>query len=237
MSKPVIGFVFARGGSRGVPGKNIREIDGKPLIAYAIETAKQVEVIVRVIVSTDDEEIAQIARQYGAETPFIRPAHLAQDKSSEWSAWQHAIREIEKGGFRLGTFVSIPPTSPLRNSGDIAACIALLNEGNADLVYTVTETDRNPYFNMVTVDDDGFAHVAISPDKAVHRRQDAPVVYDSTTVAYAARPEFILNHDHMFEGRVKVVVVPAERALDIDSELDFSLAEFYMKRRSPAERM
>ena len=232
MSKPVIGFIFARGGSKGLPGKNLRELEGKPLIAHAIKIAQQVEAIDRVIVSTDDMGIAQVAREHGAETPFIRPAHLALDNSSEWSAWQHAIREIEKEGIQLGTFVSIPPTSPLRIAGDVAACIARLHEEDADLVYTVTETDRNPYFNMVTLDDDGFAHVAISPEKAVHRRQDAPTVYDSTTVAYAARPGFVLNHDHMFEGRVKVVVVPAERALDIDSELDFSLAEFYMRRRS-----
>jgi CMP-N-acetylneuraminic acid synthetase len=222
----IVGFIFARGGSKGVPGKNIRPLAGKPLIAHAIETARVSTLISRVIVSTDDEKIASVAREYGAEVPFMRPAELAQDNSPEWLAWRHAIQNVSP----LDVFVSIPPTSPLRAVEDVNACIRLLLESDADTVITVKEAARNPYYNMVIIDEAGYNSVVIPADKAIHGRQGAPEVFDVTTVAYAARPEFILKHDGIFEGKVRAVVVPPERAIDIDSEFDFALAEFMMSR-------
>ena len=234
MKPYVVGFIFARGGSKGVPHKNIRPLAGKPLIAYAIETALASELINRVIVSTDDEEIAAVAQQYGAEVPFMRPAELAQDNSPEWLAWQHAIRMLEatEGEPKMDVFVCIPPTSPLRAVEDIDACIQMLLESDADLVITVKPAERNPYYNMVVLDEEGYARLVIQPDRRIHQRQAAPLVYDMTTVAYAARPEFVLNANSMFEGKVKAVIVPAERALDIDTELDFKLVEFLLRQSS-----
>ena len=234
-----LALIPARGGSKGVPRKNVRTLAGKPLIAYAIETALASTRIDRVIVSADDEEIAEVARRHGAEVPFMRPWALATDDSPEWLTWQHAIRTLQAmdSGDELEVFVCIPTTSPLRKVEDIDACIEALLESDADLVLTVKPAERNPYFNMVVLNDEGYASLAITPpDGTISRRQDAPAVYDMTTVAYAARPEFILNASSMFEGRLKAVVVPAERALDIDTELDFRLAEFLLSESRLEQR-
>lgn len=234
MKPYILGFIFARGGSKGVPRKNIRPLAGKPLIVYAIETALASELIDRVIVSTDDKEIADIAQQHGAEVPFMRPKELARDDSPEWWAWQHAIRTLEatEGKPKMDVFVSIPPTSPLRAVEDLNACIQMLLESNADLVITVKPAERNPYFNMVVLDEAGYARLVMPSDWTIHQRQAAPSMFDMTTVAYAARPEFVLNANSIFEGKVKAVVVPAERALDIDTELDFKFAEFLLGQSS-----
>lgn len=228
----VVGLICARGGSKGVPRKNIRMLAGKPLIAYAIEIARATPSIERVVVSTDDAEIADVARQYGAEVPFMRPQELARDDSSEWLAWQHAIRTLEAGGDgrKMDMFVSIPPTSPLRSVDDIEGCIRTLLGSDADIVVTVKAADRNPYFNMVVLDEAGYARLVTQPDRTIHQRQNAPLVYDMTTVAYAARPEFVLKADSMFEGKIKAVVVPRDRALDIDTELDFKIAELMLSQ-------
>jgi N-acylneuraminate cytidylyltransferase len=233
MNPYVVGFIFARGGSKGVPRKNIRLLAGKPLIAYAIETAQMSERIDRVIVSTDDEEIATVARRYGADVPFLRPEELARDDSPEWLAWQHALQVLEatEGAREIDVFVSIPTTSPLRKVEDVDRCINELLESDADLVITVRPAERNPYFNMVVLDDLGYARLVIQSTKTISRRQDVPAaVYDMTTVAYAARPEFVLKAYSAFEGKVRAVVVPAERAFDIDTELDFKIAEFLLSQ-------
>ena len=234
MKPYVVGAIFARGGSKGVPGKNLRILAGKPLIAYAIETALASKLIDRVIVSTDDAEIATVAQQHGAEVPFMRPQELARDDSPEWLAWQHAIRTLEaaEGRTKIGVLVCIPPTSPLRAVEDVEACIETLLDSDADLVITVKPAERNPYFNMVVLDEAGYARLVGQADGTIHQRQAAPPVYDMTTVAYAARPEFVLNARSMFEGKVKAVVVPPGRALDIDTELDFKFAEFLLAQSS-----
>lgn len=225
----ILGAIFARGGSKGVPRKNIRPLAGKPLIAYAIETALASRYINRLIVSTDDKEIAAVARQYGAEVPFMRPAELARDDSPEWLAWQHAIQAMrERLTEPLRAFISVPATSPLRAVEDVDACIEKLLESDADAVITVTPAARNPYFNMVTLDEAHTARLVMDAAQPIARRQDAPAVYDITTVAYAARPQFVLDHKSLFEGKIKAVIVPSERALDIDTELDFQFAEFLL---------
>ena len=230
-NKNIIGFVFARGGSKGVPGKNIRPLDGKPLIAHAIETGLGSKYIKRMIVSTDDPAIAETAREHGAEVPFMRPAELAGDNSPEWLAWRHALEELAKTGEKMEVFVSLPATAPLRSVKDVDACIELFLEGGADAVVTAKKASRHPAFNMITLDQDENAHLVMSPDKTITRRQDAPAVYDMTTVAYVLRPDFILKADAIFQGRVKAVLVPDERALDIDTELDFAFAEFLAARK------
>jgi CMP-N-acetylneuraminic acid synthetase len=230
MKPRVIAAIFARGGSKGVPGKNVRALAGKPLIAHAIEVAKRSRYVDRVIVSTDDAVIAEAAAAWGADVPFIRPADLARDDSPEWLAWQHALRALadeadRDGQPRCDVMVCVPTTAPLRSVEDVDACIRLLLESDADVVITVTPASRSPYFNMVTMDADGVATVVIPRTVATFRRQDAPAVYDMTTVAYAARAAFVLGASSLFEGRVRAVVVPQERALDIDTELDFRVAE------------
>ena len=227
-------FIFARGGSKGVPGKNIRKLGGKPLISYSIEAALSSSLIARVFVSTDDPVIAQVAKKYGAEVPFMRPRHLAQDDSPEWLAWQHAITEIKNRQDieKMDIFVVLPSTAPLRNVSDVDACINTFINTKTDIVITVRNASRHPSFNMVVLDDNNSARLVMPMSEAIHRRQDAPSVFDVTTVAYVSRPDFILNANSIFEGRVTAVEIPDERALDIDTILDFEFAEFLLLKRS-----
>lgn len=219
-------FIFARAGSKGLPGKNIRPLGGKPLIAWSIEHARSVKRIDRVIVSTDSEEIAAVARDFGAEVPFKRPAELAKDDSPEWLAWRHALAFIkESEGDMPEVMLSVPATAPLRLPIDLENCLDEYAKGDADVVITVSGAHRSPYFNMVRENADGNVGLVIPPTSAITRRQDVPVVYDMATVAYVVRPEFVLSSDAIFKGRVRAVQVPKERAIDIDTPFDFQLAE------------
>jgi len=217
-------FVFARGGSKGLPGKNIRPLAGKPLIHYSIETAKKCPSIDEVFVSTDDNAIAEIARQAGAIV-IERPAELASDTSPEWLSWRHGIEWVESHYGKFQYFVSLPATSPLRNVPDVERAIAKLESSLADICISVTAASRSPYFNMVKVLDDETCELVIKPEGAVTRRQDAPDVFDITTVVYIATPRFIKNNDSLFSGKVTSVVIPKKRAVDIDDIYDFKLAE------------
>jgi N-acylneuraminate cytidylyltransferase len=217
-------FIFARGGSKGLPGKNIRPLVGKPLIHYSIETAKQCPSIDEVFVSTDDTAIAEIARQAGAII-IERPAELASDTSPEWLSWRHGIEWVENHYGKFQNFVSLPATSPLRNVSDVEGAIAKLGNSLADICISVSPASRSPFFNMVKVLDDDTCELAIKPEGAVTRRQDAPDVFDITTVVYVASPTFIQNNNSLFSGIVTSVVVPKDRAVDIDDIYDFLLAE------------
>ena len=222
----VIAFIFARGGSKGLPGKNVRPLAGKPLIAWSIEHARAVERIDRIIVSTDSQEIADVARQNGAEVPFMRPKDLSSDTSPEWLAWRHALNYLlETEGTLPDVMVSIPATAPLRLPLDIENCLDEFEKGDADMVITVTDAHRSPYFNMVKEHADGTVGLVIPPQTEICRRQDAPAVYDMATVAYVVSPEFVMTHKSTFEGRVRAVHVPLERAVDIDTLMDFRIAE------------
>ncbi len=228
MSKTMnyVALICARGGSKGVPGKNIRPLGGLPLIGWAIRTAKQVKRIPRVIVSTDSEEIAAVAKECGAEVPFLRPEDMARDNSPEWQVWRHALTYLEEHDQeQVDGLVVVPATAPLRNSQDIDNCLDEYEKGDVDVVITISDAHRSPYFNMVVNDEAGYCSLASSPEGVITRRQDAPIVYDMSTVAYVAQPQFVHEHNGLFEGRVRGVYVPPERALDIDTQLDFRVAE------------
>ena len=237
MKPHVVGAIFARGGSKGIPRKNLRLLDGLPLLAHAIAAAKDAKWVERVVVSTDDPEIAEVARRHGAEVPFMRPAELAADDAPEWLAWRHAVRTLDATGGRrkIDVLVAVPTTSPLRVAGDVDACVEALLESDADVVITVTPAARSPYYNMVVLDD-GYARPVIHPSGPLHRRQDAPRVFDMTTVAYAARAGYVVSAEGLFDGKVRAVVVPRERALDIDTELDLEVAEFLAHRSGGSRR-
>lgn len=217
-------YIFARGGSKGLPRKNIKLLAGKPLIAYSIEVAKQVSEIKEVFVSTDDDEIADVARRYGAVV-IKRPEELARDDSPEWLAWRHAIEWTRENFGEVTEFVSLPATSPLRNKFDIESAIQKRVCSGADICISVTPASRSPYFNMVRLDDSGRAELVIPPAENVQRRQDAPAVFDITTVVYVSTQDFIMNSYGIFSGRVVAVEIPKERAVDIDDIYDFMLAE------------
>ena len=228
----IVAFIFARGGSKGLPGKNIHPLDGKPLIAWSIEQALMVERIGRVIVSTDSLEIAAIAKQFGADVPFIRPAELARDGAPEWLAWRHGLQFLKDStGSLPEVMISVPTTAPLRFATDIENCLDEYEKGGADIVITTTDSHRSPYFNMVKACPDGTVKLVNSSPSKIFRRQDAPLVYDVTTVCYVASPIFVMTHKSIFEGRVKAVHVPIERAIDIDTLFDFQIAEALLLKR------
>ncbi len=228
----MVGFIFARGGSKGVPGKNTRLLGGKPLIAWSIEQALAVRRIQRVVVSTDSPEIADVARAFGAEVPFMRPPDLAQDNSPEWLAWRHALEYLrDQEGVLPDAMISIPTTAPLRLPSDLENCLDEYEKGVSDVVVTVTDAHRSPYFNMVARQPDDSVSLVIPPVEGISRRQDAPLVYDMTTVAYVLSTHFVLQNASLFDGRVRAVHVPLERALDIDTLLDFRMAEMMVEER------
>jgi N,N'-diacetyl-8-epilegionaminate cytidylyltransferase len=221
-------FIFARGGSKGVHGKNIRKLAGKPLLSYSIVQANEVVSVDKVFVSTDDSNIAAIAREYGANV-IDRPQKLALDNSPEWLAWQHGVNWVREQGDKFDVFLSLPTTSPMRNKYDIQKVLEKL-DSQTDVVLTMTPASRSPWFNMVTINRDGYASLVKQNKKKIQRRQDAPAAYDLTTVAYATRPQFILSHGSVFDGRVRAVEIPRERAFDIDTELDWDVVEYMIKK-------
>jgi N-acylneuraminate cytidylyltransferase len=230
-----VAFIFARSGSKGLPNKNVKLFAGKPLIAHSIEQALTVKRIERVIVSTDSEEIAQISLRYGAEIPYLRPVELAQDESPELLSWRHGLEFLQNTtGSLPKVMISLPPTAPLRWPQDIENCLDEFQKNEADVVITVTNAHRNPYFNMVKTNENGSFELVNQSKSKITRRQDAPQIYDITTLCYVARPNFIMTHDSIFDGKVKAIEVPNQRSIDIDSLLDFEIAEFlfYKQRES-----
>ena len=225
----LLGVIFARGGSKGIPNKNLQLVAGKPLVTRAIETAQAIVGIDRLIVSTDSHEIAAVSLAAGAEVPFIRPAHLASDESAEWLSWRHALTFLkETEGFIPEAMVSLPTTSPLRLASDVEACITAYQLGGWDAIVTVTQAQRSPYFNMVRMDSDGQARIALDSPTNFARRQDTPQLYDMCTAASVIRSEFVFESDSLWSGRVGAVVIPQERALDIDTPFDLRLAELLL---------
>jgi N-acylneuraminate cytidylyltransferase len=224
--------IFARSGSKGMVKKNIQTFNGKPLISWTVELALQIRQIDKVFVSTDSKEIAEIARVAGAIVPFIRPSELATDTSPEWHSWQHFINFLaDKDGKVPEVFLSLPPTSPLRSTIDVENCLQEFKKGRADFVVGITPSERNPYFNMVKKGEDNQVNLVIQQGEKYSRRQDTPEIFDLTTVCYVGKPSIILTKNSIFEGKVAGVEIPRERAIDIDTELDFQIAEFLFKSK------
>ncbi|MCG3470217.1 acylneuraminate cytidylyltransferase family protein [Xenorhabdus bovienii] len=221
-------FIFARGGSKGLPRKNIKLFSGKPLIVWSIEIAQRCSSIDKIFVSTDDEEIAEIANNAGAEI-IIRPKELATDTSSEWDAWRHAVNFVTNKYGKFSSFISLPATSPLRSVIDVNNALNKLIETQADICLAVTPSNRNPYFNMVKISHSGTTDLLIRTDTNTYRRQDAPETYDLTTVVYVTSPNYILKKKSIFEGNVVSIEVPKERSIDIDDIFDFKFAELLFK--------
>jgi N-acylneuraminate cytidylyltransferase len=217
-------FIFARGGSKGLPGKNTKLLLGKPLIQYSIEVALQTPGIDKVFVSTDDSEIAKVAQSNGAIV-IDRPAELAQDNSPEWLAWKHAINWVEERYGNVKEFVSLPATSPLRSVKDVESAILKRSDTGADICIAITPASRSPYFNMVKESEGGLIELVNKPNNPIFNRQDVPEVFDITTVVYVASVEFIMSNNNIFDGKVASVEIPKYRSIDIDDIYDFKFAE------------
>jgi CMP-N,N'-diacetyllegionaminic acid synthase len=227
-----IATICARGGSKGLPGKNVRPFAGRPLIAHTIEQARACSLIDEVHVSTDDDEIAAIAREYGAQVPYRRPAELATDTAAKIPVIEHLVAHLESRGERIGLVVDLQPTSPLRTQQDLADAIGLAPR--ADLIVTVTEPSHNPYYSLVEVQSDGTLRV--SKAQGFARRQDVPQAWGLNGSIYVwQRAALAQAAEHGFWSvGIRASVMPRHRSVDIDDVLDFEWAEWLYRRQATA---
>jgi CMP-N,N'-diacetyllegionaminic acid synthase len=221
--------ICARGGSSGVPGKNIRPLCGKPLIAWTIAQALQSGEADQVFVSTDSDEIAAVARAHGAQVPFVRPSQLATATAAKLPVIQHLVDWVEAHLGKVGRIIDLDPTSPLRDIADIQACATMLDE-DADVVITGYESDKNPYFNMVEIKSGGFYERVCKPEAEVVGRQLAPKVYAMNASIYAWH-RHTLTSSLWAKPRIRLHAMPRERSIDIDHPIDFDLVELLMKQK------
>ncbi len=223
-----IAFIFARGGSKGLSKKNIKDFHGKPLIAWTVEQALKTNIFESVIVSTDDDEIAGIAKEYGAKIPFSRPTELASDTSNEWFSWKHSVENLDHD-FHYN-FVSLPCISPLRSEEDIINTINFYEKNNFDLVFTIAISDRSPYVNMVEFNSTGEVSLSKTIDsKKIYRRQDSPKIYNIVPSVYVTSPKYIKENESMWSGKLSGYEIPISRSVDIDTYKDFKFAEMLFK--------
>jgi len=222
------GVIPARGGSKGLPGKNLRKLGGLSLIGQAIASARESALLARFIVSTDSEEIGAEAERHGAPVPFLRPAELATDESGMLGVLQHAVRWLESsGGVTPDLIVTLQPTSPFRTGAEIDATIRKVAETGADSAQTLCEASYHPYF-MKTLDGD--RTVALFPDGHTYvRRQDAPPVYQPSGAVYVTRYDTLMLHGHILGEDNRGIVMGFEASVNIDTEWDFLLAELLLR--------
>lgn len=221
----ILAVIPARAGSKGIEGKNIRSLGGKPLIAWTIEAARASKQVSRTIVSTDSHEIAETARRFGAEIPFLRPADLAQDDTPGVEPPLHALKWFhENEKYVPDLLLLLQPTSPLRTTQDIDDAVTLLGKKDADSVISVTPSPCHPYW-MKCLDRGGRLTDFIKLNKSVTRRQDLPAVYILNGAIYLIRRNVFLQRRDWYTDKTYAFVMPRERSFDIDGEWDLRLVE------------
>lgn len=226
-----LGVITARGGSKGLPGKNLLPLAGKPVIAWSIEQALHSARLERVIVSTDSPEIAETARAWGAEVPFLRPAELAQDTTPHIDVVEHALAWLkEREGYRPDYLCTIQPTSPLRAPDDLDNIIALACRKEADAVVAISETHAHPYL-VRRMDGEGLLRPFVEADLPYLRRQDLPPAYFINGAGFVNRIENLLRERTFYPEKLFGYLMPTERSLQIDSKLDFDIVEFLLRRQ------
>lgn len=218
--------ICARGGSRGVPGKNIRPLAGKPLIAHSIAQAKATGLFALVAVSSDSPEILAVAAEWGADLVIERPPEMASDTAGKLPAIRHAVLEVERRrGETFDILVDLDATSPLRLPEDIAGAVRLLEETGANNVLTAAPAHRSPYFNLVELDERGIVHLSKPLPQTILRRQDAPRCFDMNASIYVWRRAPFVAEPFAFDATTRLFEMPRARSLDIDEEMDFALVE------------
>jgi CMP-N,N'-diacetyllegionaminic acid synthase len=223
--------IGARGGSKGLAGKNIRPLLGKPLIAWSIEQAKACAEVTRVVVSTDSDAIADVAREYGAEVPFMRPPELAGDSAGKWEVWQHALAGCDaQYPEPIDIYVDLDCTSPLRDVEDISKAIAQFRTSKADAVFSVCEARKNPYFNMLEIVE-GCQRISKALPTPIVRRQDAPAVYEHVASIYVLAPAYLRKGTGLLSGCTQGYDIGSAKSLDVDSQFDFELIEYLMRKK------
>lgn len=232
--KRTLGVITARGGSKGIPGKNIRELCGKSLISYSIEAAQKSVFLTRCIVSTDAENIARIARDCGGDVPFMRPAELALDSTPSMAVIQHALSELkDKHDVPYDYLMILQPTSPLRTSADIDACIQLVVDSGADSVMSMVEMTDFSAKKVKRIKEGTIVPYFSEEGKESSRRQDAEPAYVRNCAIYLTRTDLIERGD-LFGSVSRAYLMPRERSVDINTAVDFETAEFWMKKLGSA---
>lgn len=232
-NRRILSVICARGGSKGVPLKNLKPLLGKPLIAHTIEQVKKLDGIDRIIVSTDSPVLKKISLEYGAAVPFLRPKRLATDTTPTVPVLIHAVSQAEKLYDEVyDIIIYLDPTNPIRTPRDIQGALDLLIDHPETLsVLSVVESCKNPYFNMLEVNDRGYAFLSKKINKPIGRRQDAPCVYSMNASIYILRKGALVTKRTFFTHRTRLYHMSEDTSIDIDTSLGFELVTFLMQRR------
>lgn len=225
----ILGHIGVRGGSKGVPGKNFRMINGKRLIDWSLDMLLNHPQVDAVVVSTDDADMYAHSVAKGALEIGLRPADLATDAAPKWGVWQHALSASEEVlGQKVEAFLDLDATNPLRIPDDITGALKLFFDDKPDMVMSVCEARKNPYFNLVEPDKTGALQVSKTQPGGVWARQSAPTVYEHVGCVYVVAPDYLGTAKTIYEGRVLPYEIPAIRGFDIDEPHDFRLVEFLL---------
>lgn len=225
--------ICARGGSKGVPGKNVRSMHGRPLLAHTVEVARASGAFDVIAVSSESEEVLEVAASVGVDLLIARPSDLASDSAGKPPAIAHAVLAAEEAtGRRFSTVVDLDVTSPLRLPEDVLAAITMLEASDATNVISASPARRSPYFNLVERDADGYARLSKPFPAAIVRRQDAPAAFDMNASIYVWRRDAFLADPKVFYDRTLLYEMPEDRSVDIDSELDWLIVEHLLAQRS-----
>lgn len=225
----VVGLIVARGGSKTIPGKNIAPVAGKPLMAWTIEAARASQSLTRVVVSTDEQIYADVARSFGADVPFIRPRELAQDDSDREDVILHALQWLEDHERYCPDYLMLlQPTSPLRTAEDIDAAVAMARHLDAEAVVSVTKAPSHPYLAMSLAEDGRLTDFMPKPTGYL-RRQSFPPAYALNGAVFLARRAVLLTRRSFYTDRTYAYVMPAERSLDVDTSWDLHLADLVLR--------
>jgi len=227
-NKRISVFIFARGGSKSIKNKNLKKLAGISLVEHSIKLATKIKLINHIYLSTDSEKIINSVKKYNIKI-IKRPKKLATDTSNEFDAWKHAIKFAEKNNDNFEIFISLPPTAPLRKFKDIENCINLLSD-KTDIVLTSYKSNHNPWFNMVSINKNNEARLISKIDNFIPNRQKYNNIYNLATVAYVAKKNYIKNSLNVFQGRVKSLVLPKERSIDIDDPIDLIIAKKLLEK-------
>ena len=220
-----------RSGSKGVKNKNLKNLNGKPLMGYTIEQAKKSKLFKHIVISTDSDEIAQMARAFGAESWFIRPDEMATDNAPKIPVIRHALIEAEMHyGFKFDTIIDLDATSPLRTVKDINKAYKQFVDQDSDILITACPSRKNPYFNMVEEVDGRIKKIKELKSSPI-RRQDAPKVYDMNASIYIWKRSHLLNGGDLFTQKTSLYIMPEIRSIDIDSELDWAFVEYILSNK------
>jgi len=231
--KKVLAVIPARGGSKGVPRKNIRPLCGRPLITYTIEQALAArDLFHRIIVSTDDEEIASVARACGAEVPFLRPAHLARDESPVIPMLQHAVNFVEaKDSVLMDWICLLQPTEPFRSTTDVEQCLELGFAGGSDSVISVVRVFATHPILMKKIEHDRLLPFCVDEREGTRRQDYEPPAYMRNGAIYLTRRDVLMNQGSIWGRTIRPYVMPLGRSVSIDTEIDFKLAEILMSEQ------